>query len=381
MKRVTCGFYVALLSSVLGGFGCGEAISEESVSEVQEAIDINTWSGLVGMASTGSYALKANINAAGRTWTPKSFSGTFDGGNFTISNLTINGGSFFSSLNNATIRRVKLIDVTITGGSTPGVGGLATSATNTRIENTVAHVNINLSGGGDAVGGLLGRMTGGSIYRSYAKGQVRGNVFFAGGLVGNATRSPVGRATITQSYAQVTVAPGTPVGLQTVSGGVVGYAYEADVHDAYAVGDVTGRGAVGGIIGKIVCAPGATEQFGLYKTIYRGDVIDQDWTPSGGWKGSVGTFQNCAFRMVQNFYDRSLDGSTYQAVHDSIRGYTTTELTSPESVIGGVYCEPDIVPGRCGDMSWKSPPWTAGTSTAHHWLLNMPGPNVQQPLW
>jgi len=58
-------------------------------------------------------------------------------------------------------------------------------------------------------------------------------------------------------------------------------------------------------------------------------------------------------------------------------GYTTTELTSPTTVIQGVFCEPDVVEGRCGDNTWSSPPWTAGTSSQYHVLLNMPGPNIQ----
>jgi hypothetical protein len=61
-------------------------------------------------------------------------------------------------------------------------------------------------------------------------------------------------------------------------------------------------------------------------------------------------------------------------------GYTTTELRSPTSVIGGVYCGEDpAIPARCGDRTWYSPPWTAGTSSQHHSLMNLPGPNVQLP--
>jgi hypothetical protein len=219
-------------------------------------------------------------------------------------------------------------------------------------------------------------MTGGSIYRSYAKGTIAGSMFYAGGLVGIANRSSAGSATITESYAQVAVDPDTPTGWPVIAGGVVGYGHTPIIHDVYAVGNVTGREKVGGIVGELDCIPDQT-YFQLYKTIYRGDVVDRNRSSSGGWAGAVGTFKDCNIRFNRNFYDRELDSSSNRAAHNSIQGYTTTELRSPTSVIGGVFCAPDIVPGRCGDNTWSDPPWTAGTSNQHHVLLNMPGPNPQ----
>jgi hypothetical protein len=105
MKSLTSKLCIAFAASTLGGLGCGAAEPDETVAELQEAINISTWNGLVGMASTGTYVLTADIDANGKTWTPKAFSGTFDGGNHTIRNLTINSGSFFSTLTNATSKR------------------------------------------------------------------------------------------------------------------------------------------------------------------------------------------------------------------------------------------------------------------------------------
>lgn len=362
---------------MFGSLGCGAPDSEETVSTVQQTLNISSWSGpngLVNLPSTGSHTLTANIDAAGQTWTPKAFSGTLDGANRTISNLTINGGSFFSSLTNATIRNVRFTNLTLTGGSTEGTGGLAKIAEDSTIENCAVEANINVSA--TMVGGLVGTMNGGRIYRSYAKGTISGSTFYAGGLVGIANTSSVGQLEILESYAQMTINPATPTGFPVVAGGVIGYGYAPIVNDVYAVGNVTGRGAVGGIIGELDCTQDVYH-FQLYKTIYRGDVIDRNWSSSGGWSGGVGTFNDCTARFAQNFYDRTLDPSTNRAAHSSIRGYTTTELRSPTSVIGGVFCEPDVVPGRCGDNTWQSPPWTAGTNNQHHVLLNMPGPNAQ----
>jgi hypothetical protein len=79
-----------------------------------------------------------------------------------------------------------------------------------------------------------------------------------------------------------------------------------------------------------------------------------------------------------NYWDRSIDGSTNWDTTVDGAGYTSTELRSPTSVIGGVFCDDDPAdPARCGDATWASPPWTPGTSTQHHVLMNMPGPNAQ----
>jgi len=372
MKNLTGGLCAVLATSMLS-LGCGGPIPDEDISQSREAINVSTWAGLVAMGTTGSYVLTANINAAGKTWTPKTFSGTFNGGNFTISNLTINNGSFFSGLTNATVKNVKFTNLTLTGGSWAPLGGLAGNATNTTIENCAVEANINVNA--IYVGGILGGMTGGSIYRSYAKGSITGVISYAGGFVGTAYEGNT-KATITDSYAQVTVNPDTSSGNTVIAGGLVGWAEAPDIHDVYAVGNVTGRGGVGGMVGYMHCTPDET-YFLLYKTIYRGDVVDKDWSASGGWAGPLGQWSDCTARFVQNFYDRTLDSSTNYVNHSAIERYTTTELRSPTTVTGGVYCNDGAIPGHCGDNTWYTPPWTAGTNAQHHALQNMPGPNAQ----
>lgn len=381
MRSITYGVCVAFAASVVGSFGCGAGGAGESVGETRAAANVDNWSMLRGMGSTGSYTLTADIDAAGRTWTPKDFFGTFDGGNHTIRNLTIDRGSFFSYLTNASVRNIRFVDLKITGGSTVGLGGLVGTAVNSTIENCAVHADI-LGVSASTVGGIAGTMTGGSITRSYARGTITGNISYAGGLVGIAQRGGVGPVHIYESYAQVTVTPNTAsTSTNVIAGGILGYGDAAFIHDVYAVGNVTGRGgSVGGIVGYMHCTPDSTA-FQLFKTIYRGDVIDKAWSSRGGWKGPVGGYYgDCFSRFDLNYYDRSLDQSENQAVSPtlmSIRGFTTTELREPRSVIGGVFCQEDVVPGRCGDNTWSSPPWTAGSSTQHHVLMNMPGPNPQ----
>lgn len=374
MRNFTGGLCVLLATSL---FGCAAADFDEPIAEAREGIDVSTWAGLLAMGTTGSYTLTANINAAGKTWTPKMFSGTFDGGNFTISNLTISGGGFFNELTNATVKNIKFANLTITGTTYQGIGGIASRAIDSAIENCAVEVNLNA--GAFYAGGLVGLMNGGSIKRSYAKGSVSGAIFdSAGGLVGNASWwGYTGRLIISESYAQVTVNPNTPGTNNVWAGGIIGSALAPDIHDVYAVGNVTGRGGVGGIVGNLTCSDDGIEKFLLFKTIYRGDVVDRNWSASGGWAGPLGQWSNCFSRFTQNFYDRTVDSSTNYVSHVAIGRYTTTELRSPTSVIGGVFCAPDVIPARCGDETWSRPPWNAGSSSQHHSLLNVPGPNVQ----
>ena len=365
MKSLSPKLYVVFAACSLGSLGCGAAVPGENVDQVQEKATIAGWTDLVNMNPTTNYTLTVNIDASGRTWTPKDYSAIFDGGNHTISNLTVSNGGFFRFLSNATIKNIRFTNLRITGSSLGVLGALGAQATDTTVDNSAVEFNVNVSA--IATGGFFGTMDGGSIHRSYAKGTLGGRPDNAGGFIGIASTGSFGGVSITESYAQVTVNG------QLTAGGLVASATSTDFHDVYAVGNVTGRNAVGGIVGNVNCDP----NFGgflLYKTIYRGNVVDLN---KSGWAGAVGTFEDCTGRMEQNFYDRSLDPSGTHANHHSIQGFTTFELQSPTTVTGGVFCAPDVIPGRCGDNTWSSPPWTAGTSQQHHALLNMPGPNIQ----
>jgi hypothetical protein len=374
------GAGVAVVASLLGVAGCGPAGFEsesESIGQTQEAATISNWDGLVAMGTSGSYTLTASINASGKTWTPKSFSGTFDGGGKTISNLTINAdgdAGFFTSLSNATVKNVKFTNLRVTG--TWIVGGLAGIVSDSTLERIVVEGTITSNGW--AVGGIAGYMMGGTMTRSYAKGTVNGSLFYAaGGLVGGLF---VGndRGEIFESYAQVTVAPSTSDPTRIIhSGGLVGHTFAGNIHDVYAVGNVTGRGGVGGLVGYLDGDDG--NPWLLYKGIYRGgDVVDKN--KSGGWEGTVGGLADYTARFTMLHFDAQVDGSSGPNTSYSTlaqEGHTTNELKLPTAPAGGVFCAEDVVPGRCGDNTFFDPPWNPGSSTQHHTLRNMPGPNVQ----
>ncbi|WP_027629552.1 hypothetical protein [Ruminiclostridium cellobioparum] len=87
------------------------------------------------------YKLTTNIDLQNAEWTPigtqkTPFIGNFDGNDYTINNLTINKGTadyigFFGYINNATIKNVKLNNVSVTGKNNVGaLVGFATGKTN-----------------------------------------------------------------------------------------------------------------------------------------------------------------------------------------------------------------------------------------------------------
>jgi hypothetical protein len=180
----------------------------------------------VGNNPDASYVLGNDIDASSITnFDPigdssNKFTGTFDGSEYTISELTISRDSedyvgLFGYVNGGTIDNVGVGNVDITGSK--------------------------------HVGGLVGYNQDATVANSYATGSVSG-VGNVGGLVGTHDDSDGAttafEATITNSYATNSVS-----GTNTV-GGLVGLITDGTVTTSYAVGDVTGNSEIGGLIGK-----------------------------------------------------------------------------------------------------------------------------------
>jgi prepilin-type N-terminal cleavage/methylation domain-containing protein len=167
----------------------------------------------------GDYIVMANISLSGYVdWAPigkniaSPFTGTFNGNNYVISNLTINSNQDHKGLFGCISKTSKI--------------------TNLGLENA----NINVAGG-NYVGGLVGyTSTGCTIENCYATGKVTGGSD-TGGLVGR------NYGTITDCYATAEVTGGSR------TGGLVGYAYSGSITSCYATGKVTGDSCTGGLVG------------------------------------------------------------------------------------------------------------------------------------
>ena len=123
------------------------------------------------------------------------------------------------------------------------------------------------------------------------------------------------------------------------AGGIVGGGAGMWLNDVYAVGNVTGRGSVGGLIGQATCD--GTSEWVLYRGIYRGNVTDANLGPPGGWAGTLGhaTDLSCDSRTTLLYFNKDLDTSTSFLAVDQ-RPSTTSELikpTAPTVANGGIF--------------------------------------------
>ncbi len=195
------------------------------------------------------------------------FVGTYDGGNFEITGLTIASTNYLIGLygkSEGTLQNIKLVGANVSGDGDDSVGALVGmnegSITNSSSSGTVngshhvgglvgynitngviadSHSSAITTGSDDYVGGLVGKNNY-HITDSYATGLVTGNNSYTGGLVGE--NSVVGVSEIKDSYAT-----GDVVG-EGYSGGLVGYNNNVIV-SSYATGDVTGAYGTGGLAG------------------------------------------------------------------------------------------------------------------------------------
>jgi filamentous hemagglutinin family protein len=230
-----------------------------------------------GSGLAGNYALAQDLDASNISYgqalvgsATVSFVGSFEGLGHAISNLTIADTNSYDSVglfgtNSGTIRNLRLIAATVSGGFNAAVGGLA--GANYAPAGTASIVNASVTGTvtdaqGAYVGGLVGlnESAGGDATIKNARtnatvtgGQVGGQSVDVGGLVG-LNMSGSGSATIMGAYATGAVQAGD----DAIAGGLVGYSLaegsgsSATITGAYATGTVTGTSfaVLGGLVGE-----------------------------------------------------------------------------------------------------------------------------------
>ncbi len=302
---------------------------------------ISVIGGVVGVAEQGTYI---DLRSSGQI----DSLGMMSGGVLGIV------GQSFSGLYSATVNRISssttINGQTMAGGAIGGAGGT------TIIENSFATGNVstiindesdaggfigstnegvlirhcyatgNVSGG-DAKGGLVGRMVagGGEIHDSYATGNVSCSDNFtgiceAGGLVGRAT----GGAIIRRSFAL-----GNVTANSAYVGGLLGYAGDGvkntEITDSFALGNVTVTTATNGVGGLVGTFEGIsfnkiiTRSFSASKIIAAAD--------SDGVGGLVGSLINNSNLTIENSF----------AVNDTITGLVGVgEFIGDDSGASGV---------------------------------------------
>ena len=226
------------------------------VEDVDQLQAINTNLG-------GNYALRNSIDATGTAQNSftsigsynHAFSGKFDGVDYNIFGLTIDGGTkenigLFGVTDEAVINNVTLVGGKITGGN--NVGSIVGNANNTTITNAVNSADVI---GNANIGGIVGSAIQSTITDAVNTGAITSN----GGLVeSNETVSNVGGLIgfMDESYLNgASYNLGNVRGEKHNVGGLVGHAVYSTIGDGeelvYNRLDVTGTYNVGGIVVKM----------------------------------------------------------------------------------------------------------------------------------
>ena len=198
--------------------------------------------------------LTGDIDLTGIDWTPigkgynHQYTGTFDGGNYTITGLTVTGSYKYAGLfgdidENGTVKNVVLEGVQITSDNSSGYAGGVAGNSWGNIENCSVSGSVSGSGSSSDVGGVVGYQTGGSITGCSSSATVKGTQR-AGGVVGVTNNGAI----LTACYATGDVTVENDGTSNAWAGGVVGSNAYSTVIACYAAGNVSGN-IVGGAVG------------------------------------------------------------------------------------------------------------------------------------
>jgi hypothetical protein len=272
---------------------------------------------------TANYVLANDIDcSATRTWNNGAgfrpigsynsrFAGSFDGNNYTISNLLISnqastsGTGLFGTLSNVgIISNLGVINAVISSGGTY-VGTLVGLLYGGKVVNCYSSGNVS---GSTSVGGLIGAiLSGGIVMNSYSSSKVSGYQMYSGGLVGAssgnisncyssgnvtggyAVGGLVGRITDSSYVISNSYATGSVLGNSDSVGGLVGL-FNATVINSYSIGSVSGNVLAGGLTGV--------------NTVYKGIAVNSYWNnqTSGLSVSGVGIGKTTAQMKQQSIY-------------------------------------------------------------------------------
>ena len=245
--------------------------------------------------------LDNDIDLTGIDWTPicpdnsKKYTGTFDGGNHTITGLTVTGSNRYAGLfgqigPGGTVKDVVLTEVNVTSGTF--VGGVAGWSFGGNIENCSVSGSVSGSSGSD-VGGVVGYQQVGSITGCSSSATVKGTER-AGGVVGVTNG---GTTTLTACYATGDVTVENDGTSNAWAGGIVGMNGTGTLIACYAAGNVSGN-IVGGAVGV---------NYATVTACYWSGLPDNDNGGATKVDGTTVTWQNAVDAM-----NNALNGSGWQ---------------------------------------------------------------------
>jgi hypothetical protein len=381
---------LAPASPVSANGGC----AEEAIPAVDGVFQVSTPGQLLSLANTSNTAslsatyvqtedidLSSCGNWLGIGDTNHPFTGSYNGGGYTISNVTITvstgGRGFFNQTSGSAISSLSLDSVTISGGTSNQVGGLIGVAVNTSVSSatvsaltvtglrndiggligileatvgTVLISGISVSaemkdGQQNRVGGVIGHLKANaenvSVYVSdvIARVDITANlsdapIQAAGGLIGRIDYdNQTARVFLQDLFVEGSVRSGSSTRSGSKVGGLIGFidsdsgqilisSAEADV-SVSATGDY-----VGGLIGHLY--PGSGSTVTLSSTVALGDVAGGDKV--GGLVGWLDLASNSRAVIVEGTASGDVIGGEFDDAYGGLVG-SVEMSTGSEAVI------------------------------------------------
>ena len=203
---------------------------------------------------TADYTLVNDITlvTAWNLYLINNYSGTFDGQNYTISNVVLTGGSrgLFATVSSGTVQDLTVNAIINVAGATT-VGGICHSAGNgSLITNCTTTGSITGNNSSSYCGGVVGRiLAGGTVNYCSSSMTLTAVDNYSGGIIGsNASVNTILNCTFSGT---ITTAPNlNPFGI----GGILGYStgVNYNITSCSNTGSVTGYSATGGIFGYLL---------------------------------------------------------------------------------------------------------------------------------
>ena len=309
-------------------YGAGTEENPYRISTCAQLEDINN-----NMAA--DYVLVSNIDCTGYIFTDiggssNYFTGTLDGQDHTIKNLSSAQFGIFYGLDNATIMNLNLDGGSVMDNIDTFVGGITGEALATTIRNVHSSMSVTDTQLGSYVGGLIGSLNEGSVTLSSYSGDLTANSF-AGGLAGSASLST---SDIGFSNDFVTGSLNLVPPVPTFDGGVVGSLIDysgAQFSNMYSSSTITlsndnSSSYVGGLIGSTpdyvsnsfsaspIINTGSLD-IGTIVGSFPGTITNTfyDGSVAGGYPCTQGTPSGCTAENVGNsdpnyFKNNSING-------------------------------------------------------------------------
>lgn len=331
-------------------------------------------------ALSGSYKQINDIDCFGISFTPigdgtTAFSGTLNGQNYAISNLSVNNSSYAGLIgltDTATIQNVRITSGAITGSGFTG-GVVARAGANTTVSHCSSQVNLN---GAGAMGGIVGWSQAGglTIENSFYNGTLTSTSGYTGGIIGNIY---TGTNTIRNSYSSGTLSQnasayfGGIAGAMndsttisnvyttativttgtTHSGGLVGGFFAGNVTNSFSAATITGSGtSKGAVFGR-----GEGTASGLYADVYLAGTStcsasgSASCTAKNSGNSDPSYFKANSTSAPMSSWNFTTIWQTVTANYPSLIGFSSPIYSSPSNLNSNS-------PSKCPDSAPKTSP-------------------------